>query len=243
MVWRIIPQICVFLSLVSRSYAWGADQTMLGYQRALHDAGDEMLENLAVSYAYGGSTVGDAKACEACNQCLEQKQPKPKQRFDFCPACHGCSLDCSHFSQLVYARAGLAHPYLTTEQMLTLNSQDLERKYQLVVVSSSAAHAIPGDLLVYKGHVVILEAIQKPGVGDVLHATGGRDIKEPGQGIQRERFAKLDAFRGELRRVLRHKSVEEARLAEMRRPFQKTDPKTGFRRLRPVEKKAKSSPE
>jgi hypothetical protein len=205
-------------------------------QTNLRSAGSEMLETLEVSYVYGGAKVGDAGTCQICNQCLERQRPTPKDRFKDCPSCGGCSLDCSHFTQIVYERAGLGYPYLTTAQMLNLTAPELERRYGLVVISSSGHDAIVGDLLVYKGHVVIVESIHDARTADVIHATGGKDLKGPGQGIQRERFVKIDHFRGELRRVLRHKRVESVNRSG-RRGKPALDAKLDLSRLRPVEKR------
>ncbi len=188
-------------------------------QHRVRAAGDDMLENLEVSYVYGGNKVGDVKTCDQCNQCLETKQPAPKERFKICSVCSGCSLDCSHFVQLVFARAGLSFPYLTSTQMLDLNADVLERRYHLRpvdhVVSPTAADVMAGDLLVYRGHVVIVETFHGNGQADIIHATGGRDIREPGQGIQRERFVTIEHFRGPLLRVLRHVKFHALRSKNM----------------------------
>jgi hypothetical protein len=88
-------------------------------------------------------------------------------------------------------------------------------------------------MLVYDGHVVILERIHpalKKGDGirgDVIHATGGRDIKLPGQGIQRERFVEIAHLRGSLRRILRHEALASmAPFAPQMREPQWTEPST-----------------
>ena len=207
-------------------------------QSQLLQAGDEMLENLEVSYVYGGSKVGSLDQCTTCNQCLESLRPSPKERFVKCRSCNGCSLDCSHFTQLVYARAGLNYPYLTTSQMMSLPAKILEQKYQMTVVGTDIQNAAPGDLLVYPGHVVMLESSIKGGFGDVIHATGGKDIREPGQGIQRERQAQVSQFRGSLQRILRHQRLESERVAVLG-PGIGRDMRSSptLRKMRPVEKK------
>lgn len=238
MKWQVALFIAISLAVCPKAAKAGA--TLADKQTALRVAGDEMLENLDVSYVYGGSKVSDPGTCSLCNGCLESERPGPKERLTKCPTCANCSLDCSHFTQMVYGRAGLAYSYLTTAQMLSLSAPDLERRFGLVSVGSSGRYAIPGDLLVYHGHVVIVEAVHDPTTADVIHATGGRDLKGPGQGIQRERFVKMDSFRGELRRVLRHKRVETLRVAKSRteRPVN-ASPGAGpdLSRLRPVEKR------
>jgi hypothetical protein len=178
-------------------------------QKKLLAAADEMLETLDVSYVYGGTQVGSEAQCASCNQCLENKSPAPKERVKKCPDCVSCSLDCSHFTKMVYERAGLKYPYLTTAQMLDLPDDVLLAKYGLVSIKPDATISIPGDLMVYSGHVVILEKITKiegdKVWADIIHATGGSDLKGPGQGIQRERNARVDYYRNHLVRIIRHK--------------------------------------
>ncbi|MND02254.1 hypothetical protein D3C83_215650 [compost metagenome] len=62
-----------------------------------------------------------------------------------------------------------------------------------------------------------------------MHATGGKDIRRPGEGIQRERFINLATFRGPLRRILRHAGL--APVAKKEAAPSKAVPKP---RLRPV---------
>jgi hypothetical protein len=78
---------------------------------------------------------------------------------------------------------------------------------------------------------------------DIIHATGGKDIKLPGQGIQRERFVRVGSFRGELLRVLRHQKLQafwsKTRKAppavhESSSTLSKDEPRF---RMRPIQKK------
>jgi hypothetical protein len=221
--------------LGSRS-AHGA--TLPDLQARIRAVGNQMLEHLEVSYVYGGSKVGDVSQCEKCNSCLEVNQPAPKERFKVCGVCSQCSLDCSHFVQLVFSNAGLAFPYLTSQQMLDLDQDTLRRRFHLVPVPEHPGKLVAGDLLVYRGHVVIAEMIHGYDSVDVIHATGGRDIREPGQGIQRERFARASSFRGPLLRVLRHEKI----IASSSGRVERWDPAAGSPavsgpRLRRVEKK------
>lgn len=219
---------------------FGSARTIAGdldaLQAKVRSAGEDMLDNLEVSYVYGGSKVGDEKTCAQCNSCLEDKRPAPKLRLKLCPTCLHCSLDCSHFVQLVFSRAGLGFPYLTSSQMLRLSSPDLVKTYGLMPVALRVESIIAGDLLVYDGHVVIVEKIREAGVADIIHATGGKDIREPGQGIQRERFVRVAHFRGELLRVLRHVKVNSALSAKGDEAPQRTT--TRHSKLRPVEKRS-----
>ena len=199
----------------------------------------KLLDEAQVSYVYGGHQLGDSLACNHCNTCLESKAPAPAQRLQQCPDCNSCSLDCSHFTALVFAQAALPYPYLDTSLMLQLPAKALRRRYQLLDLGTELSRAAPGDLLVYAGHVVLLERVEgvSPGQGDwrgdVVHATGGREIKGPGQGIQRARFADLANFRGPLLRILRHADLSEAD-APSPSPQRAPSGRVPFGRLRPV---------
>lgn len=171
----------------------------------------DILENSSISYVYGGNRFGTESDCNTCNKCLEEKNPSPRKRFAACASCRRCSLDCSHFAHLVYQRAGLTMPYLDTKTMLRSSDEHLESNYGLEFVGNTPEIAQPGDLLVYRGHVVLLEKNHGDGTGDIIHATGSRDINGSGQGIQRARFIPLGSFRGPLQRILRHhKMIYEA---------------------------------
>jgi hypothetical protein len=114
---------------------------------------------------------------------------------------------------LVVREAGRPYPYLDTALMLGLSAAKLKSNYGLIDLDLDLERAAPGDLLVYDGHVVLLEKRHAPVKGqatyrgDIVHATGGKDIRAPGEGIQRERFIDLAHFRGPLRRILRHQSL------------------------------------
>ena len=172
---------------------------------------ESLLELAQISYVYGGSQLGVSDVCTQCNTCLEEKSPEPKKRLSMCPVCSSCSLDCSHFIELVYRLAGAPYPYIDTKLMINLGADRLRRNYKLEDLGTEVALTQPGDMFVYDGHVVMLERLHglNKGVfrGDIIHATGGKDIRLPGQGIQRERFVELKQYRGPLRRILRHAAL------------------------------------
>jgi len=193
-----------------------------------------LLELAQISYVYGGSQLGDSDVCNQCNRCLEEKSPAPKERLLACAICRECSLDCSHFIELVYRLAGVPYPYIDTKLMINLSADRLRRNYKLEDLRTDIGLSQPGDLFVYNGHVVMLERLHglHKGVyrGDIIHATGGKDIRLPGQGIQRERFVELKQYRGQLRRILRH-----AALFSPRKPGLSSDASRIEKpRLRPV---------
>lgn len=219
----------VYLLLSFPSFAIADAHSVAQLQARIIYEADRALEQYEVSYAYGGAQLGAVKQCDECNRCLGARNPLPKQRLRECPSCNHCSLDCSHFTQLVFDNAGLKAPYIDTATMLALSPAQLRSRYYLIDKGSDAEAARPGDLLVYRGHVILLIAKRGAGRGDIIHATGGKDIREPGQGIQRERLVQLDPFRGPLLRVLRHQELEPVPPPKPAEPSQ--------RRLRPVVKK------
>ncbi|RZA22485.1 MAG: hypothetical protein EOP10_15340 [Proteobacteria bacterium] len=163
-----------------------------------------LLDTWTISYVYGGNKLSDPKTCQACNACLDLHKSDPKERLSDCPVCNDCSLDCSHYTFEVFKQAGLHATYLTTALMNDLPPDELAKKYNLLDIGRRIDRAMPGDLLVYNGHVVLLEKKGKDGRGDVIHVTSGRDLRGPGHGIQRERQAMLASFRGPVLRILRH---------------------------------------
>lgn len=200
----------IIINFIISSYAIGANE--FG-EKVIAEA-NKLLSEYEISYAYGGSQIGSEKECEACNKCLDDNAAKPKSQLRTCPECGKCSLDCSHFIQLAFQRAGVHLPYLSTAEMLNTSRQKLFRSYSLVEVDMFDQKIQPGDLLVYEGHVVMVEKTHKDGYGDIIHATGGKDIREPGQGIQRERYVPLRRFRGSLLKVLRHKQLTNLRIPQ-----------------------------
>lgn len=217
---------------------------------AILKAANDLLEEAQISYVYGGYQVGDGDDCQQCNECLTAKTPRPAQRLTLCPVCRKCSVDCSHFANLIYQTAGSPYPYLDTRTMLDLTATELKRRYGFIDLGTDVARAQPADLIVYDGHVVVLERTHEKvdGAarwrGDIVHATGGRDIKRPGEGIQRERFVNLESFRGPVRRILRLAAVPQgqgpivqlapAAAATLTPPVV---PDTPRKKLRPVIKK------
>lgn len=171
---------------------------------------NELLESSHVSYAYGGSKIGSIEECKSCNRCLQEKKPSPKRRLTECKACQKCSIDCSHFTAEVFKQSGLKAPYLTTSMMQGLSDSTLKSNFHLISIGRRLERALPGDLIVYDGHVVMLLALKpnqspgKPALADIIHSTSGREVKGAGQGIQRARNVSLTDFKGPIKRILRH---------------------------------------
>ncbi|MBM4253762.1 MAG: hypothetical protein FJ146_17485 [Deltaproteobacteria bacterium] len=239
--WAVRLWLAAHLSWGATVTAASAKPTPDAMRQTLVKTAAALLDEAQVSYVYGGKQVGDSAACNSCNDCLSARRPAPKARLRECPACNACSIDCSHFTALVYTTAGIPYPYLETARMLSLAADTLRRRYHLVDMGDDPARAQPGDLLVYDGHVVLLEklypqhvnlgvGVGAPGQrvdfgqgpiirGDIVHATGGGPIRSPGEGIQRQRFVDLGRFRGVLRRILRHTEVSSSHADGMAAPL------------------------
>lgn len=177
-------------------------------QRLLHEA-DRLLDTANVSYAWGGGAVGDQKACTSCSQCLAAAGPAPKRQLQVCPVCRSCSLDCSHFIFEVFRRSKLPVKYLTTTQMRQLSPRVLKDRYNWIDIGARPSHVLAGDIVVYPGHVVLVERLTRPGVATVIHSTAGRVISGVGQGIQRQTMVKLSHFNGPIQRILRHSKIKD----------------------------------
>jgi len=212
---KYIPWLLTLLSIwvIDRQAIAVSAPPLSPLQKAVILSARELMATKEISYVYGGHRVGETAECDACNTCLAQRPQflKSTEKAKACPICTKCSIDCSHFTQLVYEGAGINLPYLNTELMISLSSKDLFGRYHLVDLDTDLSRVLPGDMLVYRGHVVILERTRPDGRGDIVHATAGRDIRNAGEGIQRERFADLRAFRGPLLRVLRPKALQTSR--------------------------------
>jgi hypothetical protein len=206
---KLMPYL--FLLIAGNSSVLRADSLLTPSQERVIKAADLLMNEYEISYVYGGHQVGDAGACQVCNQCLEMKVPVPNKRLTLCPECQKCSIDCSHFAQLTFSNAGFSMPYLPTEEMLALSKKKLKRNYKMIDIGSDSRVALPGDLLVYPTHVVMLEKNYLDGHGDIIHATGGGEIRIPGQGIQRKRRTPLASLGGPLQRILRHQDLMEVR--------------------------------
>lgn len=228
--------LCCSLLLASVA-AHGEPQSFQVYRHRVAEIVAQMMRNYAITYVYGGKQVNSATDCTDCVRCLAElaskaavdnvrllarspqsdmrseanlasgKERVEKRKIEHCVACAKCSLDCSNFIHQVFNQAGLSMPYLTTKQMLQLSPQSLQKTSHLVTMPQQLRLIRPLDLLVYKGHVVMVEAVSSKGRGTVVHVTAGRELRGPGVALQRERQVEFAHFRGPLRRILRHRHL------------------------------------
>lgn len=176
------------------------------YREKVLNEADKLLNTVNISYAWGGHSI-NPKLCAECSACLNKAGTAPKKQLEICPVCNQCSLDCSHFIETAFDRAGLATPYLTTRQMNRLEAKTLRKSYGWIDLGRKVNRILPADILVYDGHVVLVEKVSSPGVGQVIHSTSGDVIKRAGEGIQRQTLVPFANFKGPLLKILRHRKI------------------------------------
>ncbi|MBF0441671.1 MAG: hypothetical protein HQK54_07175 [Oligoflexales bacterium] len=206
----LLKALLLFLMVGSCGFAYGLSELSQNNLRSsIVVAADFILENYDVSYVYGGSRLAGQDDCDKCVSCASSAKGDFKKSLGNCQACRRCSLDCSHFINLVYKVAGLEYPYIPTGAMINLSRMELRKKYHFIEIGDNPFDARPGDLLVYHGHVVLLEKLHKDGFGDIIHATSGLNgqLRGPGLGVQRARRVNIGEFRGRLVKILRHEDV------------------------------------
>ncbi len=223
--WLEFIRLAIMLAALSAP-AWAeTTEAIKSRQKEVLTNANAILERGDISYTLGGNQLGNNTQCNACNKCLEKNHPQPSERLSQCPACQTCSMDCSHFITKVFQDSGLTTAYLTTALMRDLPPLKLKDNYNYIDMGRDLTRAQPGDLLVYNGHVVMLEKLRNTAKGDIIHATSGRDLSGPGLGIQRERFVDLRHFRGVLERILRHTALAANSFPSVKTPFRKIVPK------------------
>lgn len=203
----LVPRVLILLGLVVGlpfSQQILAKKSIL--QRKVLSTAEFVLQKLGVSYQYGGNSVRSMQDCYDCLECTN-RQKKPLVSRE-CTTCKYCSLDCSHFVQFIYQKSGLNFPYITSKGMLETSSLKLQKNYHLIHMGRFISQAQEADLLVFSGHVVLLESLNSNGKATIIHATRGQDIKGAGLGIQRVRNIHLNRYFGKpVRRVLRHEQL------------------------------------
>jgi hypothetical protein len=167
---------------------------------------EQLSERLDVPYVWGGATIGTPAACSECRRCITTRRVGVPGRVKLCPACKSCGVDCSHFAQRLLASSGLAFPYAATGKLVATGREKLAASFGLVDLGRDLASARPGDLLLYRRHVVVLLSPPVNGRGDIIHSTRGRRPGDPG-GIQLRRGLDLRRFRGPLLKILRHRDL------------------------------------
>ncbi len=162
-----------------------------------------------VPYVWAGGKIGTKSSCLECRACVDSKPHlKVERRLKSCTACQQCGIDCSHFANRVLTDAGLPYPYIDTRGLTHFSREELRRKYNLVDMGRDTKRALPGDLLLFKHHVVMVLDSFGDGMGDILHVSRSTKRKGTG-GIEVVRGQSLGKFRGRLVKILRHGSLDD----------------------------------
>jgi hypothetical protein len=163
-----------------------------------------------VPYIWGGGRIGSVTQCEDCRLCVQKNSIPLTDRLDRCTACRQCGMDCSHFVYKMYQDAGLDYNYASSRELSRQTPSGLLKHYNMVDIGNDLTLAQPGDLLVYKKHIMMLLRVISPRRGDFIHVTRfGRGDSHKLGGIRFEKDRDLERFRGSLVRILRHKRFFE----------------------------------
>ena len=107
----------------------------------------------------------------------------------------------------MFKNAGLQTNYLTTAAMRSFSKKRLLNDFNWVDLGAKASRAMPGDLAVYPGHVVMIMKVDaNNNSADIIHVTSGRDIKKPVKPY-RLSMVSISKISEALQRLLRHKDI------------------------------------
>jgi hypothetical protein len=163
-----------------------------------------------IPYVWGGNAIGSKDICLACQKCIIKKKPSVAKRLQRCAPCRECGMDCSHFVNRIYEDAGLSFPYATSRELARQSRSALFSLYSLIDIGKDLRHAQPGDILVYKHHIVMLTNVIDSNFGDFIHITRFKGQSRPKVGgFKWVKNFNLHKFRGKLIRILRHKQFFE----------------------------------
>jgi hypothetical protein len=177
-------------------------------EELLHKAYSYATTKSFVPYIWGGSSIGDKSACDACKRCVVEIKPKLENRRTKCAPCSLCGIDCSHFVHQLFRSVGLPSLYATSRELLSQTKQVLRRKYFYQDLEKDLSLAMVGDILVFPKHVVVLTEINGDRVS-FIHATRFKpgDVQNLG-GIRLSKDIDVVKYRGGLRRILRHVDLD-----------------------------------
>ena len=163
-----------------------------------------------VPYVFGGGQIGSPKKCSECSDCIRRRRlpaNSSMDRFNQCSACRECGLDCSNFISHLLRESGLKSKFATTATLSRESERSLWETYSFINIGDDLLEARPGDLILKKGHVVMLIDIH-PALGtiDFIHASRGSKRTLVG-GIELRRGVSIKKAQRETIRILRHKDL------------------------------------
>lgn len=176
----------------------------------LLETADRYVNKTAIPYVFGGSQIGSSKICQECSACIRSHRlpaNSSSDRFNKCSACRSCGLDCSNFVKHLFSEAGLTVKFATTATLNRASDLVLEENFRFINIGDDLADARPGDLVLKKGHVIMLIDIHNAlGTIDFIHASRGSK-RTPVGGIELRRGFSLRKIQRETVRILRHKDL------------------------------------
>jgi hypothetical protein len=176
----------------------------------LMDVANSLSVKTLVPYVFGGGQIGSPKKCSECSDCIRRRRlpaNSSMDRFNQCSACRECGLDCSNFISHLLRESGLKSKFATTATLSRENERTLWENYAFINVGDDLLDAKPGDLILKKGHVVMLLDIH-PALGtiDFIHASRGSKRTLVG-GIELRRGVGIKKVQRETIRILRHRDL------------------------------------
>ena len=170
----------------------------------------QMQSKSFVPYVFGGQHVGEPRVCVACSACVNAKHlpaDSTLARLTQCPACQSCGVDCSNFVNQIYERAGIKYPFGDTSSLLRASDAHLTLKYGFLDMGREVRDAKPGDLVLFRDHVVMLLSMNEyEKTVDYIHASRGSK-RTPAGGIELRRGFDLNRFQRQVVRILRHRDL------------------------------------
>ena len=176
----------------------------------LMDAAHRMVERTGVPYVFGGTQIGAQRYCQECSECVRKNHLPANStllRFNKCQACRKCGIDCSNFVNRLFAAAGLKYRFADTRTLNGMKDGFLQEQYGFINMGTDLSEARPGDLLLEKGHVMMLVDIDlNIGTIDYIHASRGSQ-RTPVGGIELRRGMSIVKAQRDIVRILRHREL------------------------------------
>jgi len=173
-------------------------------------AAQKLATRTSVPYVFGGHQIGKAKYCQDCTECIRKNHlpaNSTMMRFNTCPACRSCGIDCSSFVNRLFAEAGMRYRFADTRTLNHMKDGFLQEQYGFINMGDDLAVARPGDLILEKGHVVMVIDIDMTlGTIDYIHASRGSKRTIVG-GIELRRGVSLTRMQKDVVRILRHREL------------------------------------
>lgn len=173
----------------------------------LMEAAARLSHRTNVPYVFGGRNISSGKSCSQCADCIKKNNLAANStlsRLNKCAACRRCGIDCSGFANRVFSEAGIKYGFADTSSLNVARDGFLQKQYGFNNVGRDLMLAQRGDLLLGKGHIVLVIDVNKAlGTIDFIHASRGSKRTSTG-GIEVRRGVAIDQVQRSVIRILRH---------------------------------------